>query len=178
MMTLTTEQLRTLVNHIRANADAGIIAALAAGNQGAMREWYNDNSTFWVWRDDVPSGEVGNAIDLTNVGDLTTAESNRLQVSFMMVNSNGGAFHGNRPDHRGMFEDIFSGTAGSETRANLLPLWQRTCNNAESVFATGTGTECTALNSNGTPNTGSPGELVYVGSVTTRNIDDALELTA
>ncbi|MBD3671899.1 MAG: hypothetical protein HUJ26_00100 [Planctomycetaceae bacterium] len=173
-MNLTIPQLTTLGNHIRANTDVNG----NLGNIGAIIDAYNADSSFFVWRENVPAGELGEVFDLSNVGNLTSANIERLTGAFAIVNSNGGEFHGSREDHRAFFEDVFSGAAGNETRPAVLSAWQRLATLAESLFATGTGTECTELNSDGTPSTGSPGDLVVEGQVDLSNIDQALELTA
>jgi hypothetical protein len=64
-------------------------------------------------------------------------------------------------DVRQMFDDIFSGAGGTNTRANLLALWKRLATRGEKIFATGTGSDP------------SPGTLTFEGNISYQDVEQA-----
>ena len=56
-------------------------------------------------------------------------------------------------DVRQMFNDIWSGAGGANTRTSLLALWKRSALLGEKIFATGTGSDA------------SPATLTYEGNL-------------
>jgi hypothetical protein len=175
-MTLTPAQLTTFKADIEANTDPVIVQALLDGAVGVIASWYNEGSTFWVWRPDVSAAEIGSAVNLKDLGNIISANSERITTAFTLVNSNGGQFHGDRTDHRAFFADMFSGANGATTRPIIRDAWQRLATEIEKLFATGTGTQATGEIDDGTgvPAAGDPGELVFEGVINTNDVIAAL----
>jgi hypothetical protein len=73
----------------------------------------------------------------------------------------GGSFNPSLTDMRAGFDSIFSGAGGVNTRAALLALYKRSARYIEKIFATGTGTDA------------SPGTLVYEGTISYQDVQDA-----
>jgi len=143
--------------------------------QEICNQWYNlpASPSFWVWLSTSTLAAVGMAIKMSDVGNLTTANSTRLQVSFQV---RPGGFTPANQDDRSLFGGLFSVSGASGTRANLLAIWQRLATRIEKMFATGTGTQVTGdLNSDGSVTVGSPGVLVVDGSTNPLTGNDVLE---
>ena len=111
--------------------NTGSVAVAAALNQNAV-------PAFTVWKTSLSTRELGEAMNSTEVGGLTTANSNRLMV---MQAYSDGFFNPSRADTRAGFDGVFSGAGGVLTRAALLILYKRLANRFEKLFATGTGTD-------------------------------------
>lgn len=170
-----TSQSTTLKNAIAANTNQVIVDGVSyainavpknGDGAAAVAAWYNQMASpaFWLWYNEASLTAVGMALKMSDVGGLTTANSTRLQVSFQ-VRPNG--FNPSVQDDRSLFGSLFSVSGASGTRANLLALWQHQANNAEKVFATGTGTQATGdLNSDGSVTAGSPGTTTEEGLLT------------
>lgn len=94
--------------------------------------------TFTVWRTNVPTAQVGIAMNSTEVSGLTTANTNRLIV---MEAYSGGSFNPSILDVQAGFNSVFSGAGGALTRAALLVLWKRLALRGEKIFATGAGSD-------------------------------------
>lgn len=181
-MTLTASQLTTLKSNLSTNTNTvlinGVATAINVVPQGAQNaqtiaNWYNLSASpaFWVWMDISSLSDTGKAIKMSDVGNLTTANSTRLQVSFQ-IRPDG--FVPSSQDDRSLFSGIFSVAGASGTRTNLLAIWQRQATNIEKLFATGTGTQATGdMNSDGSLTVGSPGVLVVVGPITATDIENA-----
>lgn len=178
---LTQGQLTTLGTAIRANPDPTIQQAVADNAYGVIAVWYNQPSTpaYWCWKSSTTAGEVGRAINLKELGNIVSANAERLQTAFVLVGTDDGSFHPVRGDHRAFFADMFSGAAGSQTRVNLLALWQRQATRAEKIFASGAGTQATGEIDDGTgePDGGSPGTFTWEDSISAEDVDLALEAT-
>ena len=165
-MQLTTAQLQILKTWIIANNnsifDQSAVILLNA----------NASPDFWCWKTNLSTSETGMAIDLSEVGSLTTAKSSRLDVSF---NIRPGGFSPAVQSDRALFGDVFSAVGGQITRAELLLRWQRLATVAEKLLATGTGTKATGLNTDGTVTGGSPGSFGVgaEGLVTLQNVVDS-----
>lgn len=152
-MALTAAQLLTLKSDLAVNVGTipagqpwsgsfvGIpvnaVPNFSDGN-AAVAGWYNlpATPTFTVWRKLVSIQEVGNNLNGTELAGLTSVNHTRLQTVVMLSQSGIDASLG---DRRQFFDDIFSGTGGATTRAQLLTLWKRTATAAQKLFATGTG---------------------------------------
>jgi hypothetical protein len=114
---------------------------------------------YTVWEGNVSLEEVGTNLDGVELGNLTTANSNRLAVFFQ---TNTGGAVPSRLDHRAFFDDVFSGAGGATTRANLLLVWKRLSLRIEELLASGTGTD---------PD---PATMGFEGSVNYHDIQDAM----
>jgi hypothetical protein len=182
---LTTAQLQTLKTDIAANTNTVSIngaapvainsitgAARTSDATFAIAAWYNLNTaSFWVWQAVSSTAATGMAIKMSDVGNLTTANSTRLQVSFQ-IRPNG--FTPSVQDDRALFGSLFSVSGASGTRANLLATWQRLATNVEKLFATGTGTQAGGdLNSDGSVVSGSPATLVVSGPISGSDVLNA-----
>lgn len=165
MTGLTTAQLQAIRDWIIANHNSAFDqSAVDALNAAAATD-------FWAWKGKLSLEETGMAIVMSEVGGLTTANSTRLQVSFQV---RPGGFTPSNQNDRSLFGTVFSAAGGQLTRAALLTKWQRLATVAEKLLASGTGTQATALNTDGTV-TGSPGLFGTnaEGAVTLQNVIDA-----
>lgn len=160
-MALTPAQLQTLKAAIAAETDPTFVAYRTNGDNGQMAAWYNQASTFIVWRTRVTIGETGAAYNGTEWAGMTSANHTRLTDVAMWVSQ---GYDASKADIRAMFNDIWSGAGGTTTRANLLALWKRAATRGEKLYATGTGTDAT------------PGLLVFEGVITTADITAARNL--
>lgn len=174
-MALTPAQKLTLRTHIQANttqlafsggtAQINTVfgaATLNSSDAVLIADHYNTvgpANTHTVWRKLVPMIEIAGALNGTELAGLTTGNHTRLQTVITLLSFAGGAGPADA-DIRAFFDDIFSGAGGTTTRANLLVLWKRLCNNVERVFATGTGSDA------------SPAALFFEGTVSGNDISD------
>jgi hypothetical protein len=159
-MPLTTAQLQTLKAAIAAETDPTFVTYRTNGQTGQMAGFYNGNSTFVVWRTNVSIRETGQVFDGAEWAGMTSANHTRLQTvaQYLM------AYNAGVAGIRAMFNDIWSGAGGTNTRASLLVLWKRFATKGERLYVTGTGTDVT------------PGLLVFEGSITDTDISAALAL--
>lgn len=150
-MPLTTAQTVTLKAAILAETDPTFVALRTAGATGAMADWFNQASTFTVWRTSVPISEIGDAVIATELVGLTALNLQRLQA--LTGDLAAGSINASIADRRSGFDQVFSGAGGAGTRAALLVLWKRLALRIEKLYATGTGTNAT------------PGTVVYEGTI-------------
>lgn len=138
-MTLTNTQLQTLKTDIQANVDATVVQALADGNIGAVKDWYNQTASpdYYIYRDKVESEEIRDAINANNIVNITTADLERTQALLEIRAERG--FSGADVDDRAAWDDVFSATAGDQSQQAIAALWSRLATNAEKVFALSTG---------------------------------------
>ena len=160
-MPLTTAQLATLRTHILANTDPAVVSALANGNDNEIARIYSLTASpvFVVWRTNVGIAETGAKFVGSEWAGMTSANHTRLQTVAQWA---AGGYNASLADIRAMFDDIWSGAGGTNTRAALLALWKRNALLVERVFATGTGSTAT------------PGLLVYEGTVSGDEVGRAL----
>ena len=158
-MQLNPTQKLTLKNAIL--AEPAVAAFVAAGDDGSIASYYNQPSTFIVYRDSVQTSEIGKAVMYAAIGAMTTANATRVQLFHQM---NPESFKATA-DIEAFFADTFGGAlagAGQASRDALVALWRRAATRAEALFATGTGT------------TNSPGDLVVEGTLTPGDVGSAL----
>ena len=122
-------------------ADATAAAFMAAGNDTELAQWFNAAAipSFWVYRRNIPSGEIGTTVNYVAVAAMTTANLDRVN-NFLSMNRD--KFTA-RDDIKTFLMDTFSGTLGGEgqnTRDALDVMLRRLANRFERTFATGTGT--------------------------------------
>lgn len=186
-MSLTNAQLTTLKADIAAKHASGQPFEnidpndLSRDANQFIADWYNGDSSAWTWKSNSTPDEVGMAIDLGEVGGLTTAESNRLSVSFQI---RPGGFDPSLQSDRALFGDLFSAAGGVVTRPALIAIWQRMATRGEQLLAaSGAGTEVTGdLESDGSVSAGDPfvsGKRMdgtEIGQLNDRDIDDARRL--
>jgi hypothetical protein len=161
-MALTPAQLTALQAAINAETDPTFVGYRNAGATGWMASWFNEASTFVVWKTSVPVKEVGDAINAAELAGLTALNLQRLQA--MCGDLSGGFINPANADRRSGFDDVFSGAGGQVTRVSLATLWKRNATRGEKVFATGTGT------------TVAPGTLVYEGTISDSDVVRAISL--
>jgi len=122
-----------------------------------MTRLYNLASTFYVWRTAVTPAEYRAAIVWSEVDTLNAGAARIWEwVTSNMTETLNGA----DANIRQGIADAFG--PSTTTRANLLAAAKRFATKAESLFATGTGSEA------------SPGTLVFEGNITTEDVGRAL----
>lgn len=154
---LTDAQLATLRADILANTDPDVVAALEIRNDNAITAWYNGDSTFVVWRTEVPVSEYRDGLVWTEV-DTVTAGSARIwewvtgQMTLPLET-------GKATVRQGLADAWGSQTT---TRANLIAIAKRFASHFEALYTTGTGTNA------------SPGDLVLEGPLDVNDVSRAL----
>ena len=156
-MALTPAQLQTLKAAIAAETDPAFIPFRQAGDEQGMANWYNQPSTFVVWRTSVPLSDVAANVDGVELVGLTAVKLAAYQ-SLLLA----GSVNPSKDRLRAGFDQVFSAAGGATTRPLLLALWKRFALRGEKVYATGTGSDAT------------PGLLAFEGQITAQNISDAL----
>jgi hypothetical protein len=154
-MYLTPEQQTTLAQHIRANQDPYIQAALVDRRDDLIAQWYNQPDGTLCWRSAMDGRALFDVIDVTKFDNLGT-QGKRDGWSLMMTY---GADM-RRAGHRQVCVDIWGGT-------NSIPVLQgcrRPVSKVERVFG---GTSATT-------NTVEATILVVEGELTTNNVSYAL----
>lgn len=168
-MGLSIAQLQALKADIAANVNtipagqpfAGtqvkLVPATEEGN-GVVAFWYNLPAAgpYVVWRTDVSTEEVNEAVDWTEVTALTT---NNL-IAFQVLKDQA-KVDSSKPSIRGAFNAIFPSASKPNTNAALLSLAKRNASNVEKLFATGSGT------------TGSPSTMAFEGALTLTDVLNA-----
>jgi len=170
-MSLTSAQLQALKSDIAVQVAGGsgtAISGLDPTNPDqafAIADWYNEDSTLVAWKTSIPNEDVGVEIDGQNLADLTSANQERLQSWFITKSQ----AMPEKSDHRAFFDDIFSGTAGSETRnalngdgTNDTGLWRRFASRVESL-----------LKSSGSGSNADPCVLDFEGSIAYQDVLDS-----
>jgi hypothetical protein len=158
---LTSAQLATLKTAILADPALSSQPLTSAGAQ-TIADAFNAQASpaFTVWKTSVTVRETGQVFDGTEWAGMTSANHTRLQtVAQYLASYNAGV-----AGIRAMFNDIWSGAGGTNTRAALLVLWKRTATRAEKLFATGTGSDA------------APATLVFEGRLSSDTVQAAREL--
>jgi len=93
---------------------------------------------FTVWKTSVSISATGQAFNGTELAGMTTANNTRLQTVAVYLAE---GYNAGLIDVRQMFNDIWSGAGGTNTRVNLLALWKRLATRAEKLFASGAGSD-------------------------------------
>jgi len=164
---LTQTQLQTLAAHLQANTDPVVVAALAAGNNNQLRDWYNTIASpdFWVLRSSIPVDEIVAAIDWG--ADYAAFKDDMPAIRFLLAN---GTYDPRQPNARAALNSVFAGAG--VTKAAILALATYKASRAEELFAVPTDG----------PGGGDGSEqaeaaiAVVQGTLTTQDIDLAREL--
>ena len=156
-MALTVDQRATLAAHIRANTDPDVVAALAIRNDTELTRIYNEDSSFWVWRESVSPEEYREAITWTEVDTLNAGSA---RIWEWITQNMTAPLDATKSNVRQGIADAFG--APTSTRAALIAVGKELATLAQSIFATGTGTE------------GDPGIRVVTGDITTTDVGRAL----
>ena len=156
-MALNTEQKTILADHIRASVDADVITALADRNDVEMARLYNLDSSFTIWNSNITPAAyravmVWTEVDNMNTGDARIWEWITANMTLPIDSSEANVRQG--------LNDAFQTSAG--TKAALLLLAKILASLAESLYATGTGTNA------------NPGVLTFAGNVSTADVSKAL----
>ena len=158
-MALSPAQLTTLKAAIVADST---LNAFPNNSDGAfaIADLLNQTASpaFTVWKTNVAISQVGANFNGTELAGLTTGNQSRLQTIAQYLS---GGVNPSLIDVRQMFDDIFSGAGGTNTRAKLLILWKRLANRAEKIFATGTGTDA------------APATLTFEGTLSYQDVQTA-----
>ena len=156
-MALTESQRTTLAAHIRANTDPDVEAALSGRNDTELTRLYNLDSTFYAWRQAVQPNDYRLALDWTEVDNLTAG---RARIWEWLTQNMAVSYDASQPNVRQGLNDAF--LSSPTTKTAMIAASKRFATVAEEVYVSGTGTE------------GSPGDLDFVGRVTTTDIGRAL----
>lgn len=159
-MALTSAQYATLKAAILADPTLNAYPNTDDGNYDMCAQKLNvAASPAWVvWRDDVSILETGQTFNGAEWAGLTSANISRLAcvASYLLEGYNAA-----KADVRAMFDDIWSGAGGANTRTALLALWKRNALLGEKILATGTGS------------TASPATMGYVGNISPTDVQIA-----
>lgn len=135
-MSLTDAQYTTLANHIRANTDPDVVAALAIRNDTEIARLYNLDSSFYIWRSNISVEEYREQIVWSELKNITLGEQRVWEnvTSYLTL-----PLDATKANTRTALAEVFA--ANTTSRANLLAVAKRLASVYEEVFATGTGTE-------------------------------------
>jgi hypothetical protein len=157
MMALTTAQLATLKAAILADPTLSAYPNTSDGNFDMAAQKLNVVATpaFIVWKGNVSMLSTGQAFNGTEWAGMTSANHTRLQTVAQYLT---GGYNAALADIRAMFNDIWGGAGGANTRAALLALWKRSALLGEKILATGTGSDA------------SPATLGYEGNISPEDV--------
>lgn len=151
-------QITTL--HDFAIADPTASACITAGDDGCLVNYLNSESFFVVWKTQLNETDIINSdgFNFTLVDGLTTGKRDEWS-NFIFKN---GYCNPSKVNIRAGIADVWSGTAAKNAvQAVILELSKRNATIAESVLATGTGSNAV------------PGLLTFEGSV---SFQDAVKI--
>lgn len=166
---MTPAQLVTFGNDIRGNTDPAVVAALAAGNNNQIRDWYNQDAApdHWVF---IEQMQVDDAVEAMDWATDYTAFQDDMNAFLLLFRN--GSYGVAGEGARNALNSILSGA--NSTKNALLGIATRLATEAEKLFtvtATGPGGGDGSA-SNNSANT------VFVGQVTRDDVRDALAATA
>ena len=152
---LTTAQMQTLATALRAEQDAGVVAAMAIRNDVALTSWCNSLSAVDAWSEAVPSRDMFEAMNITKFDNLTAGKRDawRVLLDFAPIDFT-------RQKMRKAIEDIWSAADG----VAILQSFTRKATQAEKYLG---GTDATT-------NTVTAKKLNYTGSVSIDDVSNAL----
>lgn len=156
-MPLSPAQMTTLLADIAANTATVVVGGVtvqinqigAAGkppkgtdSAAEVAAWYNTaaSPSWTAWRKLVALAEIAGAINGTELAGLSSLNNTRLQTIITLISAAGG-LNASLADQRQFFDDIFSGSGGTTTRAQLLALWKRLATRLQKLFSSGTGSD-------------------------------------
>ena len=139
-MALTTAQLATLKTAILADATLNAFPNTSDGNFDMCTQKLNvpASPTWMVWKGNVSILATGQAFNGTELAGMTTANQTRLQTIAQYLSQ---GYNAALADVRAMFNDIWSGAGGANTRVSLLALWKRPALLGEKILSTGAGSD-------------------------------------
>jgi hypothetical protein len=159
-MSLTPAQLQTLGAYI---ASMPAWAALPNDSDAAffIAGELNKDTAFIVYKASEQTDKIGRAVSYVAIEALTTANLEKINTFYGM---NPSQFQPAKADVRSFWTNVLSGAlggAGQASRDAMDALYRRPARDVERIYATGTGT------------TVSPGALVYEGTVTYPEVQQA-----
>jgi hypothetical protein len=149
---MTPEQLAALKVAVLADPTLSAVGR----NDTELARLLNLPTSFVGWRTNVTIDETGNAWQGTDIDGMSSLNMQRLQL--LISSTTSGVFDMSRADRRAGFENPFGANVSGASRVAMRAAWKRFATRAESVFATGTGTDAT------------PGLFGYEGSVSINDI--------
>ena len=159
-MSLNTAQLATLKTAILADPVLNVYPNTSDGNNNMCVEKLNvlASPTWTVYKGNVSILATGQAFNGTELAGMTTANQTRLQTIAQYLAQ---GYNAALADVRAMFNDIWSGAGGANTRANLLALWKRPALLGEKILSTGIGSDA------------APAMMVYEGNISPTDVEQA-----
>ena len=163
-MPLTTAQSATIKAHILADpALLPMTSGVTTDLVGLVNTMNAASSpAFYCWRTDVMAAETGDAWVGTDIDGMSALNMQRLQL--LLASSPSGVFDMSRIDRRAGFENPFGTNQNNASRVAMRAVWKRAATVAEKLFATGTGSDA------------SPGTMVFVGTVSYPEVQEARSL--
>jgi len=149
---MTPEQLAALKVAVLADPTLSAVGR----NDTELARLLNLPTSFVGWRTNVTIDETGNAWQGTDIDGMSSLNMQRLQL--LLSSTTTGVFDMSRADRRAGFENPFGANVNNASRVAMRAAWKRFATRAESVFATGTGTDAT------------PGLFGFEGSVSINDI--------
>lgn len=152
---LTNNQKTTLAAAIKAETDAGVVAARSIGNITFLMEWCNGLSTTDAWNTAISGNDLFEASDLTKFDGLTAGKRDawRMMLDFAPIDMS-------RVKNRKAVQDVW----GNTDSIVILQDMRRKATRGE-IYLGGT---------NATTNTVSALKLNYVGGLSIDDIATAL----
>ena len=139
-MALTPAQYATLKAAILADATLNAYPNTSDGNYDLCQQKLNvlASPVFVVWKGNVSILATGQAFNGTEWAGMTSGNHTRLQSVAQYLSA---GYNAANSSIRAMFDDIWSGAGGANTRAALLALWKRSALLGEKLLSTGTGSD-------------------------------------
>ena len=139
-MALTPEQYQTLNAAIVADPVLNAYPNSSDGNYDMCQQKLNvvASPAFIVWKGNVSLTDTGKVYNGIEWAAMTSANHARLQDVAQWLP---GGYNAALSDIRAMFNDIWSGSGGQNTRVALMTLWKRSALLGEKILATGAGTD-------------------------------------
>lgn len=156
-MALNESQRATLAADIRGSSDPDVIAALGIRNDTELTRLYNLDSTFIVWRENIEPDEYREALDWTEIDNLTAGKA---RIWEWITQNMTFAINATKTNVRQGLNNAFQSSTNS--KSGLLAIAKEPASRAETLYATGTGTDA------------NPGVRGFVGDITTLDVGLAL----
>lgn len=158
-MALTESQRVILAADIRGSSDPDVVAALAIRNDTELTRLYNLDSSpnFFVWRESIEPDEYREALDWTEVDNLTAGKA---RIWEWITQNMTFSIDATKTNVRAGLGNAFQ--TSNSSKAGLLAIAKAVASRAEALFATGDGSS------------GSPGVRSFIGKITTLDVGLAL----
>lgn len=127
-MSLNDTQNQTLANHIRANQDPTVVAALTIRNDQAIADWYNVESATDVWREAATRTQLFEAMNISQFDTLSAGKRDAWKL--MIEQANFTPIDFGRQQNRNAVRDIWPAAQAD----NILTSMLRKATRGETVF--------------------------------------------